>query len=229
MPTPDRDVASGHPLVSKFVLGCGIVVGVLGIGALVGGYYFVWKPARSMVGEFAQLQEIPKLNAQVREKAPYTPPADNTLTPDGVDRFRQTQQLIITKLGARAEELATKYQLMEKGRANYKPSWSELMSAYKDFATLIVEAKRAQVEALNQTRFSLAEYAWTRQRIYEAAGVPVNFNLETIIREITEGKEPSATQVKVLAPEEVPEKSRSLVAPHVKELTDRAGLAAFGL
>ena len=34
--------------------------------------------------------------------------------------------------------------------------------------------RRAQVDALNQQGFSLAEYEWTRQRVYEAAGLPVD-------------------------------------------------------
>jgi hypothetical protein len=218
--------------MKKFLLGCGILVALAGIGGAVGAYFFLWKPAKSMVTEFAKLQEIPKLNQQVQKTAAFTPPADLTLTADAVDRFVRTQNTIMTQLGARANELSDKYKLMEKGRENYTPTWSELMNAYKDFAGLLLEAKRAQVNALNQHNFSLAEYEWTRQRVYEAAGVPIDMSLEKIIREVSEGKRPSEeskTSVADSTPINVPEKNRTLIAPHMKELVDRAALVAFGL
>lgn len=218
--------------MKKVLLGCGILVGVLGIGGLVGAYFLLWKPAKSMVSEFAKLREIPNLNRQVQKTAAFTPPADNALTNESVDRFMRTQNAMITQLGARANELATKYKLIEKGRQNYTPTWSELVGAYKDFAGLILEAKRAQVDALNQNGFSLAEYEWTRQRIYEAAGVPIDMDLAKLIRDVSEGKLPSGDQPSsstATTPATVPENNRTLVAPHAKILVDRAALVAFGL
>jgi len=107
-----------------------------------------------------------------------------------------------------------------------------LTSAYKDLAGVIVEAKRAQVAALNQHNFSVAEYEWTRQRIYEAAGIPINADFEKIVRGVAEGKPPAAenqTSASSEAPVSTPEKNRQLVTPHLKGLGERAGLAAFGL
>ena len=217
--------------MKKVLLGCGVLVLLLGIGGAIGAYYFVWKPAKAAVTEFAKLKEIPQINQQVTNKAAFNAPADNVLTSDSVDRFVRTQQTIFTKLGARAEELSKKYELMDRNRgANRVPTWAELSTAYKDFANLILEAKRAQVEALNQHKFSLAEYEWTRERIYEAADIPVNFNLDKLIRAVSEGKSPD----QILSGSDnpapvVPEKNRALVTPRKKELTDRAVLAAFGL
>jgi hypothetical protein len=225
-------VGYGFIGMKKFVLGCGIFVGLLGIAGVVGAYFFLWKPGKAMVNEFAKLQEIPKLERQVQKTAAFTPPADHTLTNESVDRFVRAQNAIMNQLGARANELSAKYKLMEKGRENYTPTWSELMNAYKDFAGLIVEAKRAQVDALNQNNFSLAEYEWTRQRVYEAAGVPIDMNLSKIIRDAAEGKLPSENKQSpdaTTAPIEVPEKNRTLVAPHAKGFMDRAALVAFGL
>jgi hypothetical protein len=217
--------------MKKVLLGCGILVLVLGIGGMIGAYFFVWKPAKSMVTEVAKLREIPKLNQQVQKTASFTPPSDNTLTSEDVDRFMRTQTAMVNKLGARANELAAKYERVSKGRQNYTPTWPELASAYKDFAALIVEAKRAQVEALNQNNFSLAEYEWTRRRIYEAAGAPIDLDLAILIRDISEGKLPSEDKQPSAAPQPVniPEKNRTLVMPHAKLLIDRAVLVAFGL
>lgn len=218
--------------MKKILLGCGVLVLVLGTGGAVGAYYFLWRPAKAYVVEFAKLQEIPQLNRQVRNTAPFTPPPDNALTNDAVERFVQTQQGIQVKLGQRVDELGAKYQQLTQGRADYRPSWSELTSAYKDLAAVIVEAKRMQVDALNQNNFSLAEYEWTRQRIYEAAGIPINADFGKILSGIANGKAPT-TENQTAAPSEaalrVPEENRALVTPHVKGLGERAGLAAFGL
>ena len=218
--------------MNKFLLGCGIIVGLLGIGGMLGAYFYVWKPAKSMVTQVTKLQEIPKLNQEVQKTTPFTAPADNTLTSGGVDRFIRAQNAMVSRLGTRANEMAAKYEMIEKGRKNYTPTWPELMSAYKDLADFIVEGKRAQVAALNENNFSLAEYEWTRQRIYEAAGAPIDLNLGKLIREVSEGKLPSGDKQPSAAeaqPVTVPENNRTLVTPHAKVLVDRAVLVAFGL
>jgi hypothetical protein len=218
--------------MNKFLLGCGILVGLLGIGGMFGAYFYLWKPAKSMVTEVTKLQEIPKLNQQIRNSTSFTPPADNTLTGESVDRFVRTQNAMMDQLGARANQLSAKYELMSKNRPNYTPTWPELVGAYKDFAALIVEAKRVQVEALNQNNFSLEEYEWMRQRIYEAAGLAIDMNIAKLIREVSEGKLPTGGQqasIKATPPVSVPEKNRELVKPHAKLLVDRAVLVAFGL
>lgn len=219
--------------MNKVAIGCLGAVLVFGVGGAVGAYYFLWRPAKAYVGEFAKLKEIPRLNQQVTKTAAFTPPAGNELTGEVVDRFVRTQKDIQTKMGQRLEELSAKYrtigQSLDAGR---RPTWAEITGAYKDVAGLILDAKRAQVEALNQNNFSVAEYDWTRQRIYEAAGIPINADFEKILKSIAEGtasdqenRPPAATGTAPL----VPEKNRTLVAPHTKELGERAVLAAFGL
>jgi len=219
--------------MKKVLIGCGILVLVLGISGAIGAYYFVWRPAKAYVAEFAKLKEIPQLNQQVRNTTSFAAPTDNVLTTESVDRFVRTQQTIQTTLGAKLEELRTKYRTLGEGlSANRKPSWSEVTGAYKDLAGLIVEAKRAQVDALNQNNFSLAEYDWTRRRVYEAAGIPLNGDFEKILSDISAGNKPSENNSSTPPPESaavVPEKNRTLVSPHAKELGERAVLAAFGL
>lgn len=218
--------------MKKTLIGCLVVMVIMGIGGAIGAYYFLWRPAKATFVEFTKLQEIPKLNQQVRKTTPFTPPSDNVLTSDAVERFVQTQQTIQTTLGKRVDELDIKYREILHGRPDYKPSWSELTSAYKDLAGIIVDAKRVQVEALNTHNFSLAEYEWTRQRVYEAAGLPINVDFEKFLRGIAEGKIPAGekqTSTSTEAPATPPERNRALVAPHVKGLGERAGLAAFGL
>ena len=125
--------------MKKGLIGCLVIVVVLAIGGAVSAYYFLWRPAKAFVVEFAKLQEIPKLNQQVKKTATFTPPTGNELTNDGVERFVQTQKAIQTKLGQKVDELGTKYHNLTQGRSDYKPSLPELINAYKDLAGLIVE------------------------------------------------------------------------------------------
>lgn len=173
------------------------------------------------------------MNQQVRKTAAFIPAADNALTRDGVERFIRTQQAIQAKLGPRLDELRAKYRTLDQSHGSeHKPSFAELTGALKDLAGLIVEAKRVQVEALNQNDFSLAEYDWTRHRVYEAAGIPVDASFEKAMHDIGQGKHVEEAPSTSPGPEPdatVPANNRTLVAPHVKELGERVALAFFGL
>ena len=48
-----------------------------------------------------------------------------------------------------------------------------LLSAYRDMAHALIDAKRAQVEALNDVGLSLDEYRWIRSEAYRALGIPL--------------------------------------------------------
>jgi hypothetical protein len=177
------------------------------------------------------LKEVAKLNQEVRNTAAFVAPSDNVLGKEGLERFLKTQRTIESRLGQRLDEFRAKYRMLQGGAAgNATPSPTEIINAYKDLAGVILDTKRAQVAALNENNFSLAEYDWTRRRVYEASGIPVNMDFGEILRDVSEGKK--VVRTSPAAPVEqapVPEANRALVAPHTKELADRAVLAAFGL
>lgn len=89
--------------MKKVLLGCGILVLVLGVGGAVGAYYFLWKPAKALVAEVAKLKAIQQLNQQVRNTMAFAAPVDQTLTNDRVDRFIRTQPQIQSALGQKTE------------------------------------------------------------------------------------------------------------------------------
>jgi hypothetical protein len=213
--------------MKKFALGC---LGVLVILAIVGGalgYYYIILPAKSYVSSFAQLKEFPRLNADVRNKAAFAPPASGELTPEVVDRFLKTQQAFRDRMGERVRELDAKYKALDQARGDKQPSMSDVLGALKDFGELLHEAKRAQVQALNQEGFSLAEYEWVRNSVYRAAGVSIDVNIEQAIRQVT--GETSGQDLAARMVGEVPEANRALVAPHFEKLRENIAFAFFGL
>jgi hypothetical protein len=214
--------------MKKIILGCLGVLVLVTVGAGIAGYLFVYKPAKSYVASFTQLQEFPKLNAEIRNQATFTPPDSGELSADLVARYVKAQAAIEGRLGPRLKELDAKYKALEQ--ANHgKPGFTDGLTALKDLGTLLMDAKRAQVAALNDERFSLEEYQWVREQVYAAAGIPLTGNFEQLIEKATSGDEASEDSMPEAFTGEIPEINKQLVAPHVEKLREAAALAFFGM
>ncbi len=214
--------------MKKFAIGCSIVLvlaTIVGVGA---GYYFVYRPLRNMASSMMQFKEVPDIERRVQNKAPFTPPATGELTKADVDRYMKVQDQLHARLGARVKQLDEKYKALEKANQGH-PSITEALGALSDLGSLIVEAKRAQVDALNSAGFSLEQYNWTRKAVYEAAGLPMSIDFSQIIEKASIGEKLDSTTMHEAAFGDVPERNKELVAPHVEKLKERAGLAFFGL
>jgi hypothetical protein len=214
--------------MKKFAIGCLIVLAlatVVGVGA---GYYFVYRPLHHMAAGMMQFKEVPDIERQVQNKAPFTPPATGELTQRDVDRYMKVQDQLHARLGARVKQLDEKYKVLDKANHGH-PSVTEALGALGDLGSLIVEAKRAQVEALNSAGFSLDQYNWTRKVVYEAAGLPMSIDFSQVIAKASSGEKLDSTTMQEAAFGDVPQHNKELVSPHVEKLRERAGLAFFGL
>ncbi len=216
--------------MKKVLIICLVVFLLIGAAGITAGYFFVYKPAKQYLTAFTQLQVLPKLEAEVNNQSSYVAPKNSELTTAQVRRYLEAQQAIRTHLGQRVDQIGAKYRwLEESGNSQQRPPISELVGALKDMAGLIVDGKRAQVDALNRQQLSLSEYDWVRARVYEASGIPVDLTFQAAIREAAAGNVPNFENRRQFNDIIVPEANRALVAPHLKQLTDSAGLALFGL
>lgn len=217
--------------MKKGLFGCLALFILVAIGGGYAAYRFLYLPGKAYVQSFTQLQVVPELNAQVANKTTFAPPAGNELSDTGVERFMRTQRAVRTSLGTRVTELQSKYEMLgERYKdSSQKPSFGETVAAFKDLIGLFVDAKRAQVDALNAEGLSLAEYEWTRARVYEASGFPIDNTMQQIIRDAASGKVPDVEAIKNAPATPVPDKNRALVQTHAKELAEGAALAFFGL
>jgi hypothetical protein len=220
--------------MKKLAIGCGVVAVVLLIGAAIATYFVVTK-VQSTVAEFASLGEVPAIERGVRNQSAYTPPAAGELTGAQVERYVKVQEQVRGMLGTRFEEFNRKYAELSKrmdkdqGTPLDAPA---VIGAYRDLARTYVDAKKAQVEALNAAGFSMAEYKWVRRQVYTAVGMPImDFDVSRVIEDIKEGRPPSDAPGRVegsVGPGG-PEANQALVAPHKKSLQDNAALTFFGL
>ena len=212
--------------MKKLLLGClGVSVLLLVAGGAL-GYFYVYKPARSFVAGLSQFEEVPKLNAQIENKSPFAAPEGGVLTQELVDRYMNTQQSLRDRMGPKLQELEAKYKAFE-GDGAREPSVKEMLGAIQDLGGLIVEAKRAQVAALNEHGFSLEEYEWVRGTIYQALGVPLGTTFQDVIAHASGEEGPAAAMDRIAA--DVPEINKQLVAPFAEKLQESVALAFFGL
>jgi hypothetical protein len=217
--------------MKKFAIGCGVVlllvVLVVGIGGYVAYTRYV-KPMTGAITEFAQLADIEK---QVKNTSSFAAPDTGELTEEMLNRFVKVQEAMQARLGTKMDELKAKYDQLDKAVKSERrqASFTEAMGALKDLSTIMVEAKHAQVEALNQASFSVREYEWVRKQVYAAVGiVAAGFDVKNIQKMAQEaGRQGEARAEAELG--DVPERNKELVKPYEKKLQEWAPLAYFGL
>lgn len=216
--------------MKKVAIGCAILVVVLAVGAAVGLYMLTNRVGSTFKG-FAELSAVPDLERSVRNQEAFEPPASGEVTPSQVQRLLGVQQAVRGRLGVRAGELEREYHtLLQKDSATIADV-PELIAAYRDIAAMYVDAKRGQVDALNQAGFSLGEYRWVRSQVYAALGVPLmEVDMAQVIDDIKNGRTPAEPKQAIAPPgPSGPPASRQLVEPHRKAFEDNAALAFFGL
>nr|MBA3231297.1 hypothetical protein [Acidobacteriota bacterium] len=156
--------------MKKLALGCGVVVLLLAIAG-AGVAYYVYRQIGATITQFAEFAQVPDLERGVRNRAAFTPPVSGELTEQQVERLVRVQNRIRERLGERFAEFEQRHKtLLEKDRANAL-DLPEVFAMYRGLATAWMDAKRQQVEALNEVSFSLEEYRWVRDRSYSALGL----------------------------------------------------------
>jgi hypothetical protein len=159
-----------------------LVAGALGVGA----YFFLIRPAQALLHEFTQ---VFRLDAEINNKTPYTPPASGQPTLDQVQRFVRVAREVHQGLGARFTALEGRLeQLSRQAAGQAQLDYRVALDLFRDSGALITEAKRLQVQALNRHDFSPQEYAWVRSQVYSALGYGVPaLNPQEILRQIGSG------------------------------------------
>jgi hypothetical protein len=217
--------------MKKFAIGCGIVLMALCVVGGVAGYLAYTKLVKPIAASFTQFARVPELERQVKNTAAFTPPTSGELNEELLGRFLDVQETMQARLGAKMAQLKARYEQFDRARRSERrqPSFSEGVAALKDLAAIIVEAKQAQVDALNHAGFSVREYEWVRDQAFAAIGVAAaTFDVKDIQR-LAEQAGRGAKTAASEAIGDVPARNRELVQPYVKKLQEWAPLAFFGL
>lgn len=203
------------------LVGCLVVaLAVMVVGGVL-AYVYLVRPAMSTVAAARDLARIEQIENRVRDKSAYRAPSDGALSEAQVERYVAAGGQILAALQGRVDELDARYRAIEdQGR---DPGLRELANAYADILRLMVDAKEAQVAALNEHGFSLSEYAWVRTQVIRAAGFTA---YQVDLAALSNADQGDAVRE---LDAEVPPANVTLVAPYAQELEQFLPLAAFGL
>ena len=206
--------------MKKVLLGC---FGVLVLASVAGGivvYLKVIKPGMEFAGDMMELgQEFEQLNDSVENRASFAAPNDGVLAEDRFQRYLAAQMQMRAALEGRLEELKTKYEELdaEIDERGGQAGIGDMVGAYADLTGLLIDGKRAQVEALNAQGFSIEEYNWTRNQVYRALGESV-----AVAAISQSGNAGNFNQT-------VPQETIDMVEPHREQLMETYVLAWWGL
>lgn len=215
--------------MKKLAIGCGLVVLVLGAAA-VGVTYYGYLKVRSAVSELAELGKIPEIERGIRVKAPFAAPASGELTAKQVESLMLVQTRVRERLGRDLAAFERNYKALAEKKQATITDVPALMSAYRDMAAAWLNAKRAQVEALNDAGLSLQEYRWIRAESYRALGIPfADVDFARIAEQARSGGTIQAEAPIAGASDPGAAANLKLVERYRKQLQDNVALATFGL
>jgi hypothetical protein len=216
--------------MKKLAIGCLLILVVGGVAAAGGAYYLYYR-VKSAVSQFAELGKIPEIEDGVQIKTPFVMPAGGALTQNEVDRFVQVQTRVRARLGQNFDLLQRKYKALSDKKDATVTDLPQLIAAYRDLAASWLDAKRAQVEALNDVGLSMSEYRWIRSEAYKSLNLPlVDIDFATIAKQIRNNKQPSEEIMLGGAFSGAASQANAkLVERYRKQLEDNMPMATFGL
>jgi len=222
--------------MKNFAIGCGVIFLILiGVGGYI-AYDRVIKPGMGIVRGIQQAAEMEELNKDINNKRNFTIPSNGELNETQVTDY-------MTALKFMREDLQDDYDIMKakveeldaKSETNNLEGIRDIADIYQQMLTTMTEAKKSQVKAINEIGYSLEEYNWVRERVFEAAGLGVySFGIEQLAQAAEEdGSQALQTLEDDLRAEidnaNIPQANIDLVQPYIEELPEFLGFASFGL
>lgn len=208
----------------NLAVGCLVVFVV----AFLAGGVILWRtvgrPAADAFGAVQDLGRIEEVRTGVRDDGPYDPPADGVLDEEQIDRYLAVQSEMRDRLEGRVATLRERYEQLEAREGDPDPG--DIARAWSDMSGLLVEATRAQVDALNEEGFSTQEYDWVRSQVLAAAGHDLGYDLSRLAADETSQVPPDGAARDGAA---VPSANVERVAPHRERIEESLPLALFGL
>ncbi len=216
-------------MIKKIALGCGLALLLTGIVA-AGLAYYTYRQVSATFTQFAALAEAPELEKSVKNREVYVAPASEEITEAQIEKLVKVQADVRQRLGERIAAFEKQYKtLVDKKEASIADG-PKILQAYADLASTWMDAKRAQVEALNATNLSLDEYRWIRDQAYRALGQPfVDMDLSKIMENAKSGVQSGIGELRGSLGPEGPEANQARIAKFKKLLQDNLALASFGL
>lgn len=229
----------------KNLVGCLLILGVLCLGAGVAAWLFVYKPLSAMAADWGEaiddFREVAELDSRIGNDEPFDEPQDGLLHEADFERFVAVQEHVAETAGAERALLEQKYEelrlVSEQGFEASQMGPGDFVMAVRDLAEVMRAAKAAQVEAMNELGFSIAEYRWVQREALAGLGVAVmpadvarlrDLDLKSL-GELDELQSLRDVAGEVSNTVKAPEQTRELVAPYAEHKETWTRMALLGL
>lgn len=157
---------------TKIAIGCGIVVLLAGVVAIVGlgaGAYWLKgkaQQAQQYAGDLAaKAEQINKYETEANRN-PFTPPSDGVIPEPRLVKFLGVRKLVSTVYEQHKPEFES-FQQRTKDKKDL--NLSETLEAGGKIASLVSDIRMVQVKALAEAGMSESEYRFIQQAVYHTA------------------------------------------------------------
>jgi uncharacterized membrane protein len=214
--------------MKKLGIGLLIAAAVLLLLVAIAGTVFyvrVYKPIGSPLMAMAGGKTLEEKRLQ--NHAEFTPPISRQVTAEQTADFVAVEEAVEKNLGTNVTVLAPNQADLERASTSNALSVRTTLLAFGNIKPVYLNAKTAQIDAMNRARFSKAEFEWVRRQLYSAAGLHWS---QLDVSEVLEGLPDAAVKIRQFEPSrDVPEQNEQLARPHASKLQAWIAFAFFGL
>ena len=198
-----------------------LLVGIAGTVFYVRVYRPIGSPLMAMSG--GKILEEKRL----QNHGEFTPPISRQLTSEQTANFVAVEEAVEKDLGTNAAALAPNQADLERASTSNALSVRTTLRAFGNIKAVYLNAKMAQIDAMNRVKFSKAEFEWVRRQLYSAAGLHWS---QLDVSEVLEGLPDAAVKIRQFEPgRDVPEQNERFARPHALKLQAWLAFAFFGL
>ena len=209
--------------VALLIAGGVLLLALGGAGTVF--YVKVYRPIGSPLMAMAGGKALDERRLQTR--AVFLPPASGHLTAEQTTRFVGVEDEVLKQVASGSAVLTQGQRDLERARDANALSIRTALRVFGDIKAVYLNAKVAQIDAMNRANFSKAEFEWVRRQLYRAAGLRLS---QVDVSDVLAGV-PDATVVvrQFELTGSVPEQNQHLALPFASRLQTWNALGFFGL
>ena len=207
----------------RWVVGCfmGLLVLALAVGGLV--WWFLIRPLGKVIGSVANLSQLEEIDKGIRNTSPYAQPQSGELAPGQLERLLSVERAVKTQVGGQLGTLETRFKALDNGQGQVNAqNFEQALEGLGDLFKVLLDAKKAQVAALNAQNFSRNEYAWVRDQTFQALSKVTG-------QPFTGFTSLNGTPPQIYTPTVPSSANVEAVRPHQDALLESLPMHAFGL
>lgn len=202
----------------------GVLLLALGVAGTI-FYVRVYRPIGSPLMAMAGGKTLEERRLQNR--AEFLPPASGQLTAEQTTRFVGVEDEVLRQLASRIAVLTRGQRDLEQAREANALSTRTALRVFGDIKAVYLNAKVAQIDAMNRANFSKAEFEWVRRQLYSAAGLRWS---QVDVSEVLAGVPDATVVVRQFEPAGGgTEQNQHLALPIASSLQTWSALGFFGL